>query len=79
MRIEFYENLPRWARKTIDQILHFVFGFVIAAAINIPASIMVAVAREVIQNWGDKDNSYSDMAIDVVVWTVGAVIASVVF
>ena len=36
-------------------------------------------AREIIQNWGDEDNDYLDMATDLLVWTLGATAASLVF
>lgn len=78
MKILWYEELPKVWQEIVDQTLHFTAGFLLGA-INPWLSVGVAVLREIIQNWGDADNDYFDMAIDVLVWTLGAVAASLVF
>lgn len=75
-----FDDLPKWAQKTLEQVAHFAAGFLISAVTGSPIfSVAIGVAREVFQNWGDKDNDYLDMATDLWVWTIGAVLASAVF
>lgn len=78
MKLQWYEDLPHVWQEVVDQALHFAAGFLIGA-INPWLSIGAAVLREIIQNWGDEDNNYLDMAVDILVWTLGAVAASLVF
>lgn len=71
MKPQWYEDLPRAWQEVVDQTLHFVAGFLISALTNPAISIGVAWIRELIQNWGDEDNDYLDLATDLLVWTLG--------
>ena len=42
------------------------------------ASLARGGVREFRQNWGDKDNDYRDMALDLACWTLGATAGFVV-
>ena len=77
--MRWYDDLPKVAQEAIDQTLHFGTGFAISALAGPIVSIVVALIRELVQNWGDADNDYIDMAIDVLVWGLGAALASLVF
>ncbi len=77
--MRWYDDLPKLAQEAIDQTLHFGAGFAISALAGPIVSIVVALIRELVQNWGDRDNDYLDMAIDVLVWGLGAALASLVF
>ena len=77
--MRWYDDLPKIAQEAIDQTLHFTAGFAISALAGPIVSIAVALIRELVQNWGDADNDYLDMAIDVLVWGLGAALASLVF
>lgn len=75
-----FDELPKWAQKTLEQVAHFGVGFLISAVTgSYVVSVLIAIVREVVQNWGDEDNDYLDMTVDLLVWTIGAVLASVVF
>lgn len=76
--MKWYDDLPRVWQEVVDQSLHFGLGFILGAFSPV-FSVLVGIGREIVQNWGDEDNDYTDMAIDVFVWTLGAVAASSVF
>jgi hypothetical protein len=76
--MKWYDDLPHVWQEVIDQTLHFGAGFLIGCFSPI-LSIVVAVAYEAVQNWGDEDNNYLDLATDLLVWTLGAVVASLAF
>ncbi len=42
-------------------------------------SVVVCLAREWFQNFGDDDNDAIDMLTDITSWTLGAIVASLVF
>lgn len=65
--------------KVLEQVAHFIAGFAISAFTHPLVSVAVAVGREIYQNWGDTNNDYADMALDLFVWIAGAIIASLVF
>lgn len=79
MKPQWYEDLPHVWQEVVDQVLHFTAGFLISAFTGPFFSFGFAIGREIVQNWGDKDNDYLDMATDVLVWTLGAIVASLVF
>ena len=79
MKPAWYAKLPHWGQEAIDQGLHFTAGFLISAVAGPIVSIVVACIRELVQNWGDDNNDYLDMMIDMLVWTLGAIAASLVF
>lgn len=78
MKPGWYKDLPHWGQEVVDQTLHFILGFSIAAVAGLGFSIGMAVLRETVQNWGDDNNDYLDMMIDLLFWTIGAVVASAV-
>lgn len=78
MKFQWYEDLPKFWQEGVDQALHFTAGFALGCLSPL-FSVGFAIGREIAQNWGDKDNDYLDMALDLLVWTLGAVVASLVF
>lgn len=82
-----YRNLSNEWQEVVDQAFHFGLGFVLSTPlalfdldlVGILVSVGVAIVREVIQNWGDDDNNYVDMATDLTSWAIGAIAASLVF
>lgn len=82
-----YDDLPRWGRKVVDQILHALGGAAIEAVfawwspwwVGVVVAVVLAIAREVWQNWGDAKNDYVDMLLDVVFFGVGAALMSLAF
>lgn len=73
-----YKNLPHFWQEVVDQTLHFILGFVIGALSPL-GSIAVCLGREWWQNYGDADNDAIDMLEDISVWTLGAIVASLLF
>lgn len=78
MKPGWYDRLPHWGQDLVDQSLHALIGFGIGAFSPL-LSIAVCLAREWLQNYGDLDNDAIDMLTDIIFWTLGAVVASVVF
>ncbi len=76
--MKWYDDLPKVWQEVVDQAIHFGLGFLLGCFSPI-TSITVAVVYEAFQNWGDENNDYLDMATDLLVWTLGAVAASLVF
>jgi hypothetical protein len=74
----FYTELPKWGKELIDQSLHFGAGFFFSLLLGPIVSLVLGGLREAFQNWGDEDNDYTDMAIDLAVWCLG-IAASIVF
>lgn len=76
-----YERLPKWGQKVVDQIGHVLIGGGTAALVGglcllaLPAwasGLVGAIAGaftmgcyELVQNLGDDDNDYADMAVDL--------------
>ena len=77
--MKWYDDLPDIAQEAVDQTLHFVAGFAFSALGGPIVSVVVVLIRELVQNWGDSDNDYLDMTIDILVWGLGAALASLVF
>lgn len=91
---EWYERLPRWAQKTVDQIAHAAIGAGIsglvggvasiwldgglAGLIGAAASAIGAVIYECVQNIGDAKNGVLDAVIDACVWTAAGIIIGAV-
>lgn len=73
-----YRNLPRWARETIDQSLHFLLGAVAASALwianpllaGLAAAVWVAAVRER-EQWPPR--RWWDLVLDVAMVAVGGV------
>lgn len=78
MKFQWYEDLPHVWQEVVDQAAHFTLGFGIGA-FNPLFSISVCLGREWFQNYGDDDNDAIDMLIDIIFWTLGAIVASLVF
>ncbi len=85
-----YERLPRWGRKVVDQVLHALAGAAISGLVGgvltiwldgrlaggIGALVGAAVGgiRELVQNIGDANNDAAGNWLDFGVWA-GAAIA----
>lgn len=78
MEFRWYEELPKVWQEVIDQTLHFGLGLVVGGFSPL-LSIVVCLAREWFQNYGDDDNDAIDMLTDITSWTLGAIVASLVF
>ena len=82
----FVEKLEDW-RWWGEQGLHWLAGaaFALAVAKWFPFwaswgfSTALGLAREVWQNWGDENNDYLDAGADMLSWTLGAIVGSLVF
>ncbi len=84
---KWYDQLPRWARHVVDQLLHFAAGAAIsglvggvasvwlegvrAGLIGAAASTLAAAIRELVQNLGDRDNDVLDSILDWAAWSAG--------
>ena len=84
-----YQRLPRWGQKLVDQLGHggigggtaAIFGGLAllglsgewAGAVGAASGSLAMGAYELAQNVGDTDNNYADMAIDLVVGVGSAV------
>lgn len=77
--MRWYEDLSEDMQEVVDQALHFGIGFLISVLAGPVVSVAGGALRELVQNWGDEDNNYWDMALDLFVWSLGAVAASLVF
>lgn len=78
---------PVWI---LEQLAHFAAGLciamlsawllafwttdLVAGSVGMGLGAGAAGARETLQNWGDSDNDYLDLAIDVLAWVAGAVL-----
>lgn len=85
-----YEALPRWARKILDQVFHALAGAAISglvggvASVWLPGGIAGSIGafvgaaaggiRELVQNVGDRNNDTAGNWLDFAVWA-GASIA----
>jgi len=73
-----YRRLPRWARESIDQSLHFLIGAVAASALwianpllaGLAAAVWVAAVRER-EQWPPR--RWWDLVLDVAMVAVGGV------
>lgn len=90
-----YSRLPRWARKTIDQLAHAAIGAAIAALVGglsrlriswrwaavagAASSALAAVIYELAQNLGDEDNNVADAVLDASVWTLAGLAVAAAF
>lgn len=78
MKPQWYEDLPHVWQEVVDQAAHFGLGFVVGALSPL-LSVVVCLAREWFQNFGDDNNDAIDMLADITSWTLGAIVASLVF
>lgn len=78
MKFDWYESLPHFWQEVVDQLIHFLLGFAIGA-LSPMLSVAICLGREWLQNVGDDDNDAMDMLEDISVWTLGAIVASLVF
>lgn len=82
----FVEKLADW-QWWGEQGLHLLAGgvFAIAVAKWLPfwaswgLSTLIGLGREVWQNWGDDNNDYLDAGADLLFWSIGAALMSLVF
>ncbi len=80
---KWYDNLPRWARQTIDQAAHVAMGLAAASVLWIPhpvaaglaASVLLAAARER-EQWPPK--RIWDLVLDVAMVSVGGLIMGLI-
>lgn len=78
MKPQWYQDLPHVWQDVVDQVAHFALGFAIGGFSPL-FSISVCLGREWFQNYGDDDNDAIDMLTDITSWTLGAIVASLVF
>lgn len=91
---DWYEALPRWARKVVDQVLHALAGAGIsglvggissiwldgwlAGSIGAVVSMAAGGIREAVQNIGDENNDHAGNWLDFGVWAIAGVVIGAV-
>lgn len=88
-----YEALPRWARKVVDQVLHALSGASISGLVggvltvwldgalagSIGALVGAAAGgiRELVQNIGDENNDDAGNWLDFGVWSTASILVGI--